>query len=390
MKIRKVINKILMSLIITISLIVINKINIKADELVKDVKSAILMEVETGKILYEHNAHIKRSPASTTKIMSIKLVLDAIKSKRIAWDQMVTTSEHASSMGGSQIFLSVGEQMSVDDLFKSMVIASANDATVALAEKISGSESFFVTSMNEECKKLGLENTNFINSTGLPVKDHYTTCYDLAMISRSLLLEHEEEIIPISSMYEYYIRENTDKRFWLVNTNKLLKHYNGIDGLKTGWTEEAGYCLVSTMKKDGMRLISVVMGGSSTKLRNADTVNLLNYGFSNYEKIIISKKNTVVKVEEDLMLDPSTYHIVLSNDVSIVVPKNEINKIKDRVTQEIIIDNNSIKQYHKEKIGIIKTYLDNELISTVDLELQEQINKPSFIKLLLEILRRIF
>lgn len=390
MKIRKVINKILMSLIITISLIVINKINIKADELVKDVKSAILMEVETGKILYEHNAHIKRSPASTTKIMSIKLVLDAIKSKRITWDQMVTTSEHASSMGGSQIFLSVGEQMSVDDLFKSMVIASANDATVALAEKISGSESFFVTSMNEECKKLGLENTNFINSTGLPVKNHYTTCYDLAMISRSLLLEHEEEIIPISSMYEYYIRENTDKRFWLVNTNKLLKHYNGIDGLKTGWTEEAGYCLVSTMKKDGMRLISVVMGGSSTKLRNADTVNLLNYGFSNYEKIIISKKNTVVKVEEDLMLDPSTYHIVLSNDVSIVVPKNEINKIKDRVTQEIIIDNNSIKQYHKEKIGIIKTYLDNELISTVDLELQEQINKPSFIKLLLEILRRIF
>ena len=390
MKIRKVINKILMSLIITISLIVINKINIKADELVKDVKSAILMEVETGKILYEHNAHIKRSPASTTKIMSIKLVLDAIKSKRITWDQMVTTSEHASSMGGSQIFLSVGEQMSVDDLFKSMVIASANDATVALAEKISGSENFFVTSMNEECKKLGLENTNFINSTGLPVKNHYTTCYDLAMISRSLLLEHEEEIIPISSMYEYYIRENTDKRFWLVNTNKLLKHYNGIDGLKTGWTEEAGYCLVSTMKKDGMRLISVVMGGSSTKLRNADTVNLLNYGFSNYEKIIISKKNTVVKVEEDLMLDPSTYHIVLSNDVSIVVPKNEINKIKDRITQEIIIDNNSIKQYHKEKIGIIKTYLDNELISTVDLELQEQINKPSFIKLLLEILRRIF
>ena len=390
MKIRKLINKILMSLIITISLIVINKINIKADELVKDVKSAILIEVETGKILYEYNAHIKRSPASTTKIMSIKLVLDAIKSKRITWDQMVTTSEHASSMGGSQIFLSVGEQMSVDDLFKSMVIASANDATVALAEKISGSESFFVTSMNEECKKLGLENTNFINSTGLPVKNHYTTCYDLAMISRSLLLEHEEEIIPISSMYEYYIRENTDKRFWLVNTNKLLKHYNGIDGLKTGWTEEAGYCLVSTMKKDGMRLISVVMGGSSTKLRNADTVNLLNYGFSNYEKIIISKKKTVVKVEEDLMLDPSIYHIVLSNDVSIVVPKNEINKIKDRITQEIIIDNNSIKQYHKEKIGIIKTYLDNELISTVDLELQEQINKPSFIKLLLEILRRIF
>lgn len=381
--------KIFISLLCLIILTNINKINLHAEELVSDVKSAILIEVDTGKVLYEYNAHEKRIPASTTKVMSIKLVLDALKSKRITMDQIITTSEHASSMGGSQIFLSVNEQMSVEDLFKSMVIASANDATVALAESISGSEEFFVKAMNDECKKLGLKNTNFVNSTGLPTKNHYTTCYDLAMISRSLLIEHEEEIIPVSSRYEDYIREGTDKRFWLVNTNKLLKHYNGVDGLKTGWTEEAGYCLVSTMKKDDMRLISVVMGGSTAKLRNKDTVSLLNYGFSNYEKVILSKKNTVISVEEDLMIDPSVYHIVLSDDISIVVSKNEKDNVLKNIKQVININKENIKQYNNELVGTIDTYLEDTLISSVNLKLEEQIKKPNFFKLLLDIIKKI-
>lgn len=381
--------KIFISLLCLIILTNINKINLHAEELVSDVKSAILIEVDTGKVLYEYNAHEKRIPASTTKVMSIKLVLDALKSKRITMDQIITTSEHASSMGGSQIFLSVNEQMSVEDLFKSMVIASANDATVALAESISGSEEFFVKAMNDECKKLGLKNTNFVNSTGLPTKNHYTTCYDLAMISRSLLIEHEEEIIPVSSRYEDYIREGTDKRFWLVNTNKLLKHYNGVDGLKTGWTEEAGYCLVSTMKKDDMRLISVVMGGSTAKLRNKDTVSLLNYGFSNYEKVILSKKNTVISVEEDLMIDPSVYHIVLSDDISIVVSKNEKDNVLKNIKQVININKENIKQCNNELVGTIDTYLEDTLISSVNLKLEEQIKKPNFFKLLLDIIKKI-
>ena len=365
--------KVFIGFLFLINLIIVNTTFVKAEELVNDVKSAILMEVETGKVLYEYNSRERRVPASTTKVMSIKLVLDAVKSKRITMDQIITTSEHASSMGGSQIFLSVSEKMSVEDLFKSMVIASANDATVALAEAISGSEEFFVSLMNDECKKLGLKDTHFINSTGLPTSNHYTSCYDLAVISRSLLLEHEEEIIPVSSRYEDYIREGTDKRFWLVNTNKLLKQYNGIDGLKTGWTEDAGYCLVSTMKKDGMRLISVVMGGTTAKLRNKDTISLMNYGFSNYEKVIINKKNTVISVEEDLMIDPSVYHIVLSEDVSVVVSKSEKESVLKNIKQVININKDNIKKYNNELVGTIDTYLNDQLISSIDLKLEEKI-----------------
>lgn len=381
--------KVFIGFLFLINLIIVNTTFIKAEELVNDVKSAILMEVETGKVLYEYNSRERRVPASTTKVMSIKLVLDAVKSKRITMDQIITTSEHASSMGGSQIFLSVSEKMSVEDLFKSMVIASANDATVALAEAISGSEEFFVSLMNDECKKLGLKDTHFINSTGLPTSNHYTSCYDLAVISRSLLLEHEEEIIPVSSRYEDYIREGTDKRFWLVNTNKLLKQYNGIDGLKTGWTEDAGYCLVSTMKKDGMRLISVVMGGTTAKLRNKDTISLMNYGFSNYEKVIINKKNTVISVEEDLMIDPSVYHIVLSEDVSVVVSKSEKESVLKNIKQVININKDNIKKYNNELVGTIDTYLNDQLISSVDLKLEEKISKPKFFKLLLEVIKKI-
>lgn len=381
--------KVFIGFLFLINLIIVNTTFIKAEELVNDVKSAILMEVETGKVLYEYNSRERRVPASTTKVMSIKLVLDAVKSKRITMDQIITTSEHASSMGGSQIFLSVSEKMSVEDLFKSMVIASANDATVALAEAISGSEEFFVSLMNDECKKLGLKDTHFINSTGLPTSNHYTSCYDLAVISRSLLLEHEEEIIPVSSRYEDYIREGTDKRFWLVNTNKLLKQYNGIDGLKTGWTEEAGYCLVSTMKKDGMRLISVVMGGTTAKLRNKDTISLMNYGFSNYEKVIINKKNTVISVEEDLMIDPSVYHIVLSEDVSVVVSKSEKESVLKNIKQVININKDNIKKYNNELVGTIDTYLNDQLISSIDLKLEEKISKPKFFKLLLEVIKKI-
>lgn len=381
--------KVFIGFLFLINLIIVNTTFIKAEELVNDVKSAILMEVETGKVLYEYNSRERRVPASTTKVMSIKLVLDAVKSKRITMDQIITTSEHASSMGGSQIFLSVSEKMSVEDLFKSMVIASANDATVALAEAISGSEEFFVSLMNDECKKLGLKDTHFINSTGLPTSNHYTSCYDLAVISRSLLLEHEEEIIPVSSRYEDYIREGTDKRFWLVNTNKLLKQYNGIDGLKTGWTEDAGYCLVSTMKKDGMRLISVVMGGTTAKLRNKDTISLMNYGFSNYEKVIINKKNTVISVEEDLMIDPSVYHIVLSEDVSVVVSKSEKESVLKNIKQVININKDNIKKYNNELVGTIDTYLNDQLISSIDLKLEEKISKPKFFKLLLEVIKKI-
>lgn len=216
-----------------------NKTKIKAASLppiikLESVKSAILMEVETKKVLYQFNPNEKRAPASMTKIMTMKLVLDAIKNNEFGMNDILTTSDYAASMGGSQIFLAPNEQMKVEDLFKSMVIASANDAAVVLAEKVSGSESNFASKMNHTAKLLGCKNTNFQNATGLPILNHYTTCYDLALIACSLLKDYEEIVIPYSSMYESYIRTDSNNPFWLVNTNKMLKGNSGVDGLKTG------------------------------------------------------------------------------------------------------------------------------------------------------------
>lgn len=358
-----------------------------ADALVANAKSAILIEVETGSILYEYNAHEKRSPASMTKIMSIKLIMDALKNDRLNQNQILTTSEYASSMGGSQIYLSVNEQMSVADLFKSMVIASANDSTVVLAEAISGSENNFVKMMNEEVKKLGLKNTHFEDSTGLTFENHYSTAYDMAMIARSLLLEHENEIIPITSTYESYIRTNTNNPFWLVNTNKLVKHVEGIDGLKTGWTTKAGYCLTCTKKVNGMRLVSVVMGCDRVENRSKDTVALLNYGFANYQKEVILPKGSKVEVKENLLYSPNQIKIVTSSDLIKVIKKSE--KIKD-YQMNYHINEQAIKELKIHDIGELKvTFEDGEELS-VSLEVVEKYKKSSFWKLLISLLEMVF
>lgn len=383
--------KIISIIIVFLSTILISNLNINkvsADEnIIKYSKSAVLIELETGKVLYEHNSYIKYEPASMTKMMTMKLVLDAVKSKRISMDDMITTSEYASKMGGSQIFLSPGEKMKVQDLFKSMVIASANDAAVSLAEAISGSEKFFVEQMNNEVKKLGLVNTNFSNATGLPTENHYSSSYDMAMIARSLLLAYEEEVIPYSSCYEDYIRKDTENPFWLVNTNKLIKHIDGIDGLKTGWTEGAGYCLTCTKKQDGMRLISVVMGSDTVIHRTEDTLALLNYGFNNFEVDVIYNKGDVIEVDSNLLLDPNKYHVVTSSSVYNIRNKNES---KSKITTEVEIYEDRINNLHKKKIGILKTYVDGNLLTTTDLELIEDTKRTSFIKLLLKILESIF
>lgn len=221
-------------LFITLILVCSNNEVSAEDSLIKNAKSAIAIEVSTGEILYEYNANAVREPASTTKLMTIKLIMDALDSGKIKLNQLITTSEYASSMGGSQIYLSAGEQMSVNDLLKATIIASANDAAVALAEAVSGTEDNFVKEMNAEAKRLGMNNTNYVNATGLHNVNHVTTAYDLAIISRELLLNYEDKIIPYTSTYEDYLRTDTNNPFWLVNTNKLIKKGIGVDGLKTG------------------------------------------------------------------------------------------------------------------------------------------------------------
>src|SRR5690625_4678839 len=257
----------------------------KSDEnsinLAEDAKSAILIERDTGKKLFDKNAHEKLPPASMTKVMTLLLIMEALDKGDLKKDEMIRISERASSMGGSQIFLEAGEEMSVNDLLKSVAVASGNDASVALAERIAGSEEAFVELMNKKATALGLENSHFANSSGLPANDLYSTAYDLAIIARELL--KYESITNYTSIYEDYLRKGKKNEFWLVNTNKLVKFYPGVDGLKTGYTTEAKYCLTATAKKDDMRVIAVVMGAESVKKRNATVSGMLDYAFNHYD-----------------------------------------------------------------------------------------------------------
>ena len=238
--------------------------NVKAEELLENAKSGILIEVSSGEILYEKNKDEQVSIASLTKMMVQTLVLEKIEEGSIKWTDIVTTSSNASGMGGTQIWLSTGEKMSVEDLFKGMSVVSANDATVALCEYIAGSEKECVKLMNDKVKSLGLKNTEFKNCTGLDEKGHYSSAYDLAIIAKNLL--SHDEILRFSSIYEDYIRKDTPNKYWIVNTNKLVRFYEGADGLKTGFTDNALYTMAVTAKRDNMRLIANVLGEKEGKV----------------------------------------------------------------------------------------------------------------------------
>lgn len=252
-----------------------------AVKLAPSARSAILMDADSGTIIFEKNSHDRLPPASITKIMTMLLVMEALDEGRIKLTDKVTTSEYAASMGGSQIFLEAGEEMTVEDLLKGVAIASGNDASVALAEKIAGTEQEFVRLMNEKAQQLGLKNTHFVNVNGLPAENHYTSAYDIAVMSRELL--KHTEITKYTGLYQDYLRKDTDRPFWLVNTNKLVRFYAGADGLKTGYTSEAKFCLSATAKRDGLRVIAVVLGEPDSKTRNSEVASLFDYAFSQYQ-----------------------------------------------------------------------------------------------------------
>ncbi len=259
----------------------------KPIDLAPNAKSALLIDADTGTIIYEKNSHEHMPPASITKIMTMLLIMEALDQKKIRWDEKVSISEFAASMGGSQIFLEQGEEMTVEDLMKGIAMASGNDASVAMAEKIAGSEENFVEMMNERAQALGMKNTRFLNSNGLPAAGHYSSAHDIAIMSQELL--KYEKITGFTSKYQDYLRKDTDSPFWLVNTNKLVRFYTGADGLKTGYTSEAKFCLSATAKKDGFRVIAVVMGEPNTKTRNAEVTHLFDYAFSQYSNFPIFK-----------------------------------------------------------------------------------------------------
>lgn len=240
--------------------------------------AALLMEKTTGQILYAQNEHDALPPASVTKIMTVLLTMEAIDSGRIALDDMVTVSAYAAGMCGSQVFLAEGEQMSVDDLLKAVCVSSGNDAAVALAEHVAGVTELFVEQMNNRARELGMKDTHFVNCTGLTAEGHVTSAHDIALMSRELLLHHPE-VRSYTTIWMDTLRNGT---FGLSNTNKLIRFYDGATGLKTGFTQEAGYCISATAERDGMELIAVIMKGNTSDSRNADAKTLLNYGFSTY------------------------------------------------------------------------------------------------------------
>lgn len=263
-----------------------------AANLAPSARSAVLMDADSGTVIFDKNSHDKLPPASITKIMTMLLIMEALDDGRLKLTDKVTASEYASSMGGSQIFLEPGEEMSVDEMIKGIALASGNDASVAMAEKLAGSEAQFVTMMNEKAKQLGMNDTHFANCNGLPVADHYTSAYDIAIMSRELL--KHTEITKYTGMYQDYLRKTSDKPFWLVNTNKLVRFYSGADGLKTGFTNEAKFCLSATARRDGLRVIAVVMGEPNTKTRNAEVASMLDYSFAQYTNYSIFKQGDTI------------------------------------------------------------------------------------------------
>ncbi|MBE6160196.1 MAG: D-alanyl-D-alanine carboxypeptidase [Lactobacillales bacterium] len=351
-------------------------VNKEVADIAGNAKSAILIEATTGKIIFEKNSHEKLAPASMTKIMSMLLIMENIDKGVISWDDTVTTSENASSMGGSQILLETGEQMSVYDMFKGIAVASGNDAVVALAEYIAGSEEEFVNMMNKKAKELGLKDTVFKNPHGLDTANHYSSAYDMAFIAKELV--KYEKVFEFTSIYEDYLRKGTDRELWLVNTNKLVRFNPIVDGLKTGFTSEAGYCLTATAKKNNMRLISVVMGEPDTKTRNSETTSLLDYGFAKYKAENIVTKDTVIDKLKIEKASNKSVDITPINDYSVILEKTD--KI-GKITYDLKLKNIKLPIKKGDKIGTLIIKEDNKKISEVDVTVKQNLKKANMLEL---------
>lgn len=377
---KKLVNKILI-LILTFNLLTIPSI-VHADEMYDDstelyeewslevfqegginveAKSSLLIEPTTGKILYENNIDEKFAPASVTKIMTMLLVMEAVDSGKIAIDDKVTISENAKKMGGSTMLLDTGEIRTVEELLKGVAIASGNDAAVALAEYLGGTEEAFVQMMNSRAQEIGMTNTTFKNSNGLPISGHLSTARDIATMSMELL--KHKTILKYSSIYMETLSEGRKTPIELVNHNKLVRFFEGCDGLKTGYTEEAKYCISATATRDGVRMLAVIMGAPTYKVRNRDASMLMNYGFSKYEGKTIFTKDQDVETIHFSKLSDKFIVARAAEDLIAVIPKGGDLEVEKR----IIIDD--IKKEYKQGdiIGKCQIYLGEDQIGEVDL-----------------------
>ena len=355
----------------------------QAVELELDGKSALLMDVATGTILYEKNAHEALAPASVTKVMTMLLIMEAIDSGKIGWDDMVTASEAAAAKGGSQIYLKVGETMSVSDMLKSIAVSSANDCACAMAEHLAGSESAFVDMMNARAKELGMNDTHFVNCTGLDddpeAASHKTSAYDIAVMSRELLKNHPD-IKKFTTIWMDTVRNGA---FGLSNTNKLIRFYSGATGLKTGFTSGAGYCLSASAEREGLELIAVVMGCETSQKRTAACKAMLDYGFANFA-LVSPQLEDAVTVPVTLGKQDQVA-AQLGQEGSILIDKGQ----KNSVTTEITLEEQLMAPVSQgQKLGTMTVKAGDQVLSEIPLVAAVPVEKLTFGDLFLLILRR--
>lgn len=347
-------------------------------------KSAIMIEPTTNTVLYELNKDERLAPASMTKLMTMLIIMESIDDGKISLGDDVLISTNASSMGGSQVFLEANSKLKVEQLLKGIAIASGNDAAVAMAEHIAGSTNEFVNMMNNKVTDLGLKNTHFVNVHGLDADNHYSSSYDMSIIAKELL--KHEKILEYTSLYEDYLEKPDGTKTWLVNTNKLVRFYEGVDGLKTGYTSNAKYCLTSTAMKNNIRFITVVMGVDTSEHRSLDTTSMLNYGFANYKLSRILNKNEIVGKLKVKNGKQEYINYYVNEDVTDLLKNNEDKKYSYNINTYKVM-----APIRKNDVVGDMEIIDNtgKVIKKVDLVVKDDIDKHSFLSLFVKIYKNI-
>ena len=349
-------------------------------------KSALLMDFNTGDILYESNPHEKLPPASITKIMVLLITMESMEKGIIKLSDEVVVTGNAAGMGGSQVYLEEGEIQTVENLLKAICLRSANDASVAIAEHIAGSEEIFINKMNERADQLEMKNTNFNNVSGLPSEDHYTTAYDIALMTRELLKHPKIHEWLKPWMAEIKVGKNKDVVQGLVNTNRLIKDYEGANGVKTGYTDEAGYCLSASAKRGNLQLISVVLGCESTKIRFEESKRMLDYGFATYDSITIGKKGDPIGIIPVEKGKTNEVNVIFNKDAFILLPKGS----QSNIEREYILPDSLVAPIEENsKIGELLIKLDGKVIDKIELVSKESVESANFIDMFKNIMRNL-
>lgn len=353
-----------------------------AVELPVEAQAALLMEKTTGQVLYAKNEHEQLEPASVTKVMTLLLAMEALDEGRIRYDDTVTVSAYAASMGGSRVFLSEGEQITVEDLFKAICVASGNDASVAMAEHIAGVTELFVEQMNARAKQLGMNDTHFVNCTGLPAEGHVTSAWDIALMSRELILHHPD-IRRFTTIWMDTLRGGS---FQLSNTNKLIRFYDGATGLKTGSTDAAGFCISATAERDGMELIAVIMKGQTADKRNTDAKTLLNYGFSTYALAEIAPQEPLAPVPVRLGAEDAVQP-VLPTGSTLLVEKTKAGQLTQSVELPAEVE---APVAAGQALGTLTVRAGDEVLLELPLQAEQAVEKLSWGGMLTRLLRCAF